>query len=127
MQRAPTRLWRKGAPVALGIVLVHEGLVVVILKVQRALVQRPPLQAHGGGGSATGGGTQEVIKLAGSNILLHAVNELDADADFAAVYAADTCADGTLALRRHLTVRDLLLVLADCGEDLVLEYTLAGI
>ena len=83
--------------------------------------------AHGGGGSATGGGTQEVIKLAGSNILLHAVNELDADADFAAVYAADTCADGTLALRRHLTVRDLLLVLADCGEDLVLEYTLAGI
>lgn len=79
-------------------------------------------------GTGTGTGTAgQVTRLTGGNVLLHAVNELDASADFAAVYAADGGEDGALALRRHLTVRDLLLVLADCGEDLVLEYTLTGI
>ena len=49
-------------------------------------------------------------------------NELDAGVDFTAVYADVGGAEG-MTLRPHLTVRELMLMLADCGEDLILEYT----
>jgi hypothetical protein len=62
--------------------------------------------------------------LSASSIYLNAANELDANADFMAVYKEIDGAGGVLALTPTMQVRDLLLLLADCGEDLVLEYSL---
>lgn len=48
-------------------------------------------------------------------------NDLDSSANFDAICTTD--ADGSLLLRDHLTIRDLLMLLEDCTEELVLEYS----
>jgi len=84
---------------------------------------------RGGDGGAVVVKTEEMDvdapdSVSASSIYLNAVNELDASADFMSVYKEIEGSGGLLALTPTMQIRDLILLLADCGEDLVLEYVI---
>ncbi|KAL4517316.1 hypothetical protein Ndes2526B_g00537 [Nannochloris sp. 'desiccata'] len=81
----------------------------------------------GGGGAVTKKEEMDIDTsntVSASSIYLNAVNELDASADFMSVYKEIEGSGGLLALTPTMRIRDLVLLLADCGEDLVLEYSI---
>jgi hypothetical protein len=89
-----------------------------------------------GDNGVMGGGNGDVIlkteevditmsgPVSASSVYLNTVNELDASADFMSVYKEIEGSGGLLALTPTMQIRDLILLLADCGEDLVLEYVI---